>query len=150
MIRPAYPSEYAVLTELWQRSVSATHDFLSVKEIARLKICVENEYLPNVNTYVWLDNNRRPGGFIGVVEQRIEMLFIDPDLRGQGIGRQLVNFAVGQLAARELDVNQQNPQATGFYLSMGFEITGRSALDAQGNPYPLLHMRLPESENRPD
>ncbi|KOC88984.1 hypothetical protein NG42_13970 [Winslowiella iniecta] len=139
MIRLANPQEYPHLTEIWQRSVRATHDFLSEQEIARLKVYVA--------PYVWLDNHMLPQGFVGVVAQRIEMLFVEPDLRGQGIGRQLVNFAVTELAARELDVNQQNPQGTGFYLSMGFVVTGRSALDAQGNPYPLLHMRLAEGES---
>jgi len=146
MIRLATASEYPHLTQIWQRSVRATHDFLSEPEIARLKIAVENDYLPVVAPYVWLDSRGQPQGFIGVVEQRIEMLFIEPALRGQGIGKQLVNFAVTQLAARELDVNQQNPQAIGFYLSMGFVEIGRSALDGEGKPYPLLHMRLADAE----
>ena len=41
-----------------------------------------------------------------------------------------------------VDVNEQNEQAVGFYLKMGFTVTGRSPLDAQGKPYPLLHMAL--------
>ena len=39
-------------------------------------------------------------------------------------------------------VNEQNPQAIGFYLRMGFEMVGRSAVDSLGKPYPLLHMRV--------
>lgn len=42
---------------------------------------------------------------------------------------------------RCLDVNEQNEQAVGFYLHMGFEVAGRSELDGTGKPYPLLHLR---------
>ena len=46
------------------------------------------------------------------------------------------------LNADELDVNEQNPQALGFYLHEGFEVVGRSQTDGLGQPYPLLHLRL--------
>jgi putative acetyltransferase len=39
-------------------------------------------------------------------------------------------------------VNEQNPQGVAFYRHMGFGQVGRSELDGQGNPFPLLHMRL--------
>jgi putative acetyltransferase len=39
------------------------------------------------------------------------------------------------------DVNEQNAQAVGFYVRMGFVETGRSPLDSQGRPYPLIHLR---------
>ena len=41
-----------------------------------------------------------------------------------------------------MDVNEQNPQGVAFYRHMGFEQVGRSALDGQVNPFPLLHMKL--------
>ncbi|OAT53609.1 histone acetyltransferase [Providencia heimbachae ATCC 35613] len=41
-----------------------------------------------------------------------------------------------------IDVNEQNPQAVGFYQHMGFSQYRRSELDGQGNPFPVLHMRL--------
>ncbi len=43
--------------------------------------------------------------------------------------------------AREVTVNEQNPQALGFYQHLGFAVYKRTALDEQGNPYPLLYMR---------
>ncbi len=42
-----------------------------------------------------------------------------------------------------VDVNEQNEQALGFYQHLGFSVIGRSPLDGQGKPYPLLHMELP-------
>jgi len=54
----------------------------------------------------------------------------------------LLNHAMTVFCATELDVNEQNEQAVGFYLKMGFEVVGRSDLDGTGKPYPPLHMRL--------
>jgi len=42
------------------------------------------------------------------------------------------------------DVNEQNSQAVGFYGKMGFKRTGRSPVDDQGRPYPLIHLRHDE------
>jgi putative acetyltransferase len=81
-------------------------------------------------------------GFVGVEDTMVEMLFVHPTWRGHGIGRRLLSYAVTSLGADRLDVNEQNPQAIGFYLRMGFEVAGRSAVDSIGKPYPLLHMRL--------
>jgi putative acetyltransferase len=39
-------------------------------------------------------------------------------------------------------VNEQNPQAKGFYEHMGFQVYKRTDTDEQGNPYPILYMRL--------
>lgn len=41
----------------------------------------------------------------------------------------------------EVVVNEQNPQAVGFYEHLGFETVDRSELDEQGNPYPILIMK---------
>ena len=40
-----------------------------------------------------------------------------------------------------VDVNGQNPQTRGFCEHLGFRVTGRSELDGQGAPYPILHMQ---------
>lgn len=81
-------------------------------------------------------------GFCGVHDGNIEMLFIAPEARGSGVGRLLVAHAIQRQGARRVDVDEQNAQALGFYQHLGFEVTGRSPLDGQGKPYPLLHMAL--------
>jgi putative acetyltransferase len=88
------------------------------------------------------DGNGMVAGFIGIAEGKVEMLFIHPEYREQGIGRTLLRYAIHERGATTVDVNEQNDQALGFYLRMGFVVVGRSELDSNGKPYPLLHMRL--------
>lgn len=81
-------------------------------------------------------------GFVGVHEAKIEMLFVLNEVRGQGVGSVLLQHAIKQLAATKVDVNEQNPQAVGFYQHMGFKVESRSPLDDMGKPFPILHMTL--------
>lgn len=39
-------------------------------------------------------------------------------------------------------MNEQNFIAKAFYERMGFKVFKRTDLDEQGNPYPLLYMKL--------
>ena len=43
---------------------------------------------------------------------------------------------------KEVTVNEQNPQAVGFYRYLGFETYKRTDYDEERNPYPLLYMKL--------
>lgn len=69
------------------------------------------------------------------------MLFVAPQERGKGIGKQLLQYGFRTYGIREVTVNEQNQQAVGFYEYMGFETYKRSDLDEQGGPYPLLYMK---------
>jgi putative acetyltransferase len=134
--------DYEELTRVWEASVRATHDFLPESYIELLKNLVLSRYLDSVMLICTKDSSQRITGFAGVAAGKIEMLFIDPDHRGQGLGKKLLHYALEHLNADELDVNEQNPQALGFYFKQGFEVIGRSEVDGMGQPYPLLHMRL--------
>lgn len=63
--------------------------------------------------------------FLGVDDNRIEMLFVDDASRGKGVGKLLLEYAIAEFGANEVDVNEQNPQGVGFYRHMGFEQVGR-------------------------
>ena len=143
------PDDYARVVEVWEASVRATHTFATEADIEVIRPLVRDG-LPDVPHLLCV---REPAGqvagFIGVQDAKVEMLFVHPAWRGQGIGRRLLSYAVTTLGASELDVNEQNPQALGFYLRMGFEVMGRSAVDSLGKPYPLLHMRVRDTQSPP-
>lgn len=141
-IRKATPADFDELAEIWEASVRATHDFLPEQNIRALKPQVRELYMPKIPMLLASGEAGEPLGFIGCHENRIEMLFVSPESRGTGVGKQLLQYAIEQLQVDEVDVNEQNPQGVGFYLHMGFEQTGRSELDGEGNPFPLLHLKL--------
>ena len=79
---------------------------------------------------------------MGINGQSLEMLFISPEVRGQGLGKKLIRYGVENYNINKVTVNEQNLQASGFYEHMGFVVYKRSETDGQGNPYPLLYMEL--------
>ena len=79
---------------------------------------------------------------MGIDGQKLEMLFIKNNERSKGLGKQLLNYGIEKFNIKELTVNEQNPAAKGFYEYMGFRTYKRTELDEQGNPYPLLYMKI--------
>ena len=134
--------DYPELLAVWENSVRATHDFITEDDIAFFKPIIIEQAFPNVTLKCIKDENKTILGFVGVHECKIEMLFILDAARGKGIGKALLNYAVEQLAANKVDVNEQNPLAVGFYQHMGFKVASRSPLDDMGKPFPILHMEL--------
>lgn len=134
--------DYSILIEIWEASVRAIHDFLQEEDIVILKPLILEHYFDAVDLKCAKDESDKILGFCGVHEGNIEMLFISPEARGSGVGSQLTDYAVNHQGATKVDVNEQNKQALGFYERVGFSVVGRSPLDGQGKPYPLLHMEL--------
>ena len=130
------------LLGVWERSVRATHLFLSDGEVRSIREYVPQALLGVAHLLVAEDEAGAPAAFMGVEDGTLEMLFIDPEERGKGLGSRLLRRGIESYGVRRLAVNEQNPRAAGFYEHMGFEVFARSETDEQGNPYPILYMRL--------
>ena len=87
------------------------------------------------------DGAGRPAAFMGIENRTLEMLFLSPEERGRGLGKRLLQYGIENYGIERLTVNEQNPQARGFYEHMGFQVYRRTDHDEQGNPYPILYMR---------
>lgn len=142
IIRTTSPSEFDAITAVWEASVRATHHFLGADDIAALRRLVRDEYLALVDLRVAADGAGTLCGFAGVADGKVEMLFVAPEARGRGVGTALLRHAIDCMGADRVDVNEQNPDAVGFYRHMGFHVVGRLPVDGQGRPFPLLQMRL--------
>ena len=130
-----------VLLNIWERSVRATHLFLSGPEVERIKTYVP-QAVESVEHLVVVENDSGElVAFMGITDDRLEMLFISPEARGKGMGKQLLCYGIQNYGIREVTVNEQNPQAVGFYEHIGFEAYKRTDFDEEGNPYPLLYMK---------
>ena len=135
------PELLGQLLEVWERSVRATHLFLPDSDITALKEYVPQALRGVARLIVAEDEAGRPVAFMGVEGGSLEMLFIAPEERGRGLGKRLLTYGIERCAVDRLTVNEQNPQARGFYERMGFQVYKRSETDGQGRNYPLLYMR---------
>ena len=140
-ISRAETSDYPELIHVWEASVRATHEFLKESDIQHFKPLILDKYFDMVDLWC-VRNTESIMGFIGIADQSIEMLFIHPDYRGKHIGQELTDFAITEYNAKHVEVNEDNPQAIGFYEKLGFVTTGRTDLDHSGKPYPLIQMEL--------
>jgi putative acetyltransferase len=138
------PATAGVLMDIWESSVRATHAFVGPQQREALRPLVR-EALESLTLYTAREGaeDAAPDGFAGVCGEMLHMLFVRPEKRGRGIGRALLREAVKN-GVNRVDVNEHNPQAFAFYQRLGFVVSGRSGLDGQGNPFPLLHLRLEE------
>lgn len=139
-ITDRHPLLIEQLLGVWESSVKATHLFLSEKEVEDIKNYVPQALHEIPHLIVIENENQVPVGFMGIVEQHLEMLFIANEERGKGLGKELIRYGIENYSINDLAVNEQNPLAKGFYEHMGFKVYKRTENDEQGNPYPLLYM----------
>lgn len=135
------PSLIRQLLVIWEASVRVTHLFLSDAEVRKIKEYVPQALIGVSHLVIAEREVGSPVAFMGVEGQRLEMLFLSPEERGAGLGRQLLDYGIRQYGIREVTVNEQDPQAVGFYEHMGFTVYKRTDHDEAGDPYPLLYMK---------
>ncbi|MBS1779409.1 MAG: GNAT family N-acetyltransferase [Bacteroidetes bacterium] len=135
-------NEHNRLLEVWEASVRATHHFLKEEDIGFFKnMIVEHEIFDDADITVARDAQNNIVGFVGVSGDSLEMLFLHPGSIGEGVGKQLITYAIETQKVQRVEVNEQNVQAVQFYNHFGFKTISRSEDDGFGKPYPLLFMQ---------
>ena len=138
-IRNSRPDEGERSIEIWRRAVDATHGFLSPEDRQAIDAMV-CDFLPKVPLWFAVDADDCPLAFMFIDKGHMEAWFVDPACHGRGIGTALGRHGLSLHPRLTTDVNEQNARALGFYEKMGFRRTGRSSLDGQGRPYPIIHL----------
>lgn len=142
-ILPASKTDHSVLIDIWERSVRATHKFLSNNDILYFRERILEQYFDLVDLYyLHLQEYDAIAGFLGLSEGKIEMLFIDPRHFRKGYGKLLVEFAIDEKNVTKVDVNEDNPEALKFYEKVGFKVVNRLEKDSEGKDFPILQMEL--------
>jgi putative acetyltransferase len=143
-VRRAQSDDAPELLDIWLRSVRATHAFVTVADISFLQPRVRDYLASDASElYIICTDAGAVAGFMGLSGNEIEALFLAPEHLRRGLGTRLIAEARSLRPGAELtvDVNEQNTGARRFYEASGFVVEGRSELDSQGLPFPLLHMR---------
>jgi len=138
--RQAEEVDHQTILAIWEKSVSATHEFLTAKDIAEIKPELEG-YLGSLPIVLACNQEGTVIGFASANQHHLEMLFLDPVYFGQGLGAEFFDYLVATYQIRSLDVNEQNPRARYFYLKHNFVVDARSETDDQGRPFPILHLK---------
>ncbi|MNC34569.1 putative N-acetyltransferase YjaB [compost metagenome] len=103
------------LLVIWETSVRATHFFLDEEDITKIRVQVEAALAEIERLIVAKDDLHQPIAFMGIQDRKLEMLFVSSDNRGEGVGKALITYGMKEFQVKSLHVNEQNPQASGFY-----------------------------------
>ena len=127
------------LIEVWGKSVRSSHHFLSEEDLMHYRSRIMGTYFHAVELYVI----RQPNivAFMWLSDDMVEMLFVLPSEKGKGYGSTLLKYALTEKRIRKIDVNEQNSEAYQFYLRKGFKVIGKDYTDADGKPYPIIHLQ---------
>src|SRR6478609_5419122 len=139
-IRGVRDEDLTSLLSIWRAAVEASHGFLTSEDVDRYEKLVAGYLSQMGDLRVAVDADDAALGFIAQHAGEIHMLFVSPDAQGRGVGTALLEHVAQDQPELRLDVNEQNPAAVAFYNANGFTQVGRSEVDGQGRPFPLLHL----------
>ena len=80
-------------------------------------------------------------GLIRIADKEIVELYVDHFFQGQGIGAELIGFAIKEHDVRKLWVLEKNTDAIRFYEAHGFRVTDDKRLEEGTPEYKLLMKR---------
>lgn len=126
------------LISVWDKSVRSSHHFLSEVDLDYYRPRIRDIYFDAVDLFVIKKTN--VVAFMGVSEDMVEMLFVLPSEQGRGYGSALLNYAFDVMHIRKVDVNEQNTEAYRFYINHGYHVVARDDVDAEGKPFPIVHL----------
>ena len=85
--------------------------------------------------HMWVYDDGAVKGIIHIENQEIKKLFVEPVLQGNGIGSELLTYAVEKHNANTLWALEKNVRAIRFYERHGFQITTDKKLEEDTTEY---------------
>lgn len=117
--------------EIWLEASLLAHAFISADFWRSDLQTMTKELLPQAEGYVHV-SGERIDGFISLEGDFIHCLFVEPQRQHQGVGGALLAHVKREHTTLRLKVYQQNRDATAFYESQGFTISGESTCPYTG------------------
>lgn len=139
-IRPYEPTDRDQLVDIWEAASRVGHPFLTESDIGEQKALVRDIYLPQAQNWVALSEHG-PVGFIGLLDNFVGGLFVDPHVHRAGVGRELIEHAALLKGHLEVEVYARNEAAVLFYHRVSFVEIGRRSTDDQGRELELIRLR---------
>lgn len=109
------------------------NDYFYFQEMQVLNVINEDKrHLDQLWVY---DDDGIIKAFMWVDAQQIKKLFVEPVLQSQGIGSELLTYAVKELEATYLWALEKNTRAINFYKRHGFQTTEERMLEEDTTEY---------------
>lgn len=119
MIRKYKDSDVDAVVSVWRTASDLAHPFLSKAFQDKEQGNVRNVY-PQF-AQIWVKEiDGKTVGFIALIENEVGAIFLDPKLHGQGLGREMMDYAIQQKGSVTLDVFKENALGRRFYDRYGF------------------------------
>ncbi|EGQ9967362.1 N-acetyltransferase [Vibrio cholerae] len=132
MIRKYKESDLDSVLEIWLDASVKAHDFVDPEFWKSQVDNMRNLYIPASETYVY-EIGSKIEGFYSLHENNLAAIFVQPELQGQGIGKQLLRHAKSQRKMLTLSVYKENQSSYGFYLSQGFKLVNEQIDEHTGH-----------------
>ncbi|MFR9164894.1 MAG: N-acetyltransferase [Dysgonomonas sp.] len=122
MIRKIKPEDIETVMDIWLKTSTSAHNFISENYWAENYDIVKKKYLPNSENYVY-DENDEIKAFISIMDSHwIGALFVDQKYQNQQIGRKLIEYCKKLYNHLNLAAYADNEKAVRFYQKNGFKI----------------------------
>jgi putative acetyltransferase len=132
--------EHQKLLHIWEECVATVSDIFTVHQLDQIRtLYFQHHYFEHLQLY-HIEIDSVIAGSVGLANDKIELLFVTPQFRHQGVASKLLQHAL-DMGAHYTDVYENNQYGLEFYLKRGFEKIARSEVDSEGNPYPILHLK---------
>lgn len=118
-IRPYRSADLDTVLAIWRAANELAHPFLTEDFLRDEQDNVRDVYLPAAETWV-AEADGRVVGFISLLGHQVGGLFLAPAWHGRRIGKALMDKAVAERGALELDVFVANVIGRRFYSRYGF------------------------------
>ncbi len=138
MIRPANAEEIPLLADIWLRASRRAHDFIPAEFWERHLDAMTHDLLPGVEELLVLEVEGRVIGFAALDGDRLEALFIDPEVQSYGHGSRLMAEAMARRSRLTLCVYSRNVRAVSFYRRLGFRVVDERIEPLTGEAETLM------------
>ena len=128
MIRKMEEKDLDTVIQIWLEGNLRAHAFIEA-DYWKSNMRFVRERLPKSQVIIE-EQNGRIIGFMGLNENKIEGLFINPDFQSKGFGHSLVQWAKSIRNELTLYVYEQNKKAVAFYKREGFVVIEKSIEEA--------------------
>ena len=117
------------LLSVYKKSIEHLYNTMPNKDIEEMNDNTEKMIKNIENLIIVKNNDENIIGFMGCEDENLEMLYLHPDYKKQGLGKELMNIAINNHNVSKAHIVKVNTDGIDFCKHMGFipcEITNGS------------------------